>query len=250
MKILILMTNSATLTLSTGEKHASGFWAEEFVLPYQIFKQEGYEVDVATIGGLTPSVDKTSIDPNFMPYVRPAGSQVNDSEQAREFIKFIEASSDLKKPLNLDDFTKAQVAAYDGIFLSRGHGAMQDMPKSDAMTQLFRWAIELDKPIAAVCHGGSGILALRTPEGRWPFEGYRMTCFSHEEELVTPIAGMLPFILQFEIERLGGIYEKANVIWGSHVVEDRNLVTGQNPYSSDAVAKAFAKKLNKVKVPA
>jgi putative intracellular protease/amidase len=77
-----------------------------------------------------------------------------------------------------------------------------------------------------------------------------MTCFSHEEELVTPIAGMLPFILQFEIERLGGIYEKANVIWGSHVVEDRNLVTGQNPYSSDAVAKAFAKKLNKVKVPA
>ena len=80
------MTNSATLTLSTGEKHASGFWAEEFVLPYQIFKQEGYEVDVATIGGLAPSVDKTSIDPNFMPYVRPVGSQVDDTEQAREFM--------------------------------------------------------------------------------------------------------------------------------------------------------------------
>ncbi|MEV7547781.1 DUF3574 domain-containing protein, partial [Streptomyces sp. NPDC089915] len=37
--------------------------------------------------------------------------------------------------------------------------------------------------------------------GRWPFEGYRMTAFSHEEELVTNMAGRLPLILDGDINR-------------------------------------------------
>lgn len=250
MKILILLTSSATLTLLDGEKHASGFWAEELVVPYQIYKQEGYEIDVATIGGLTPTVDETSIDPNLLPNVRPVGVQIDDAAQSREFVNFTNELPDLKKPLNLDNFTKAQVASYDGIYLSGGHGAMEDMPKSNAMTQVLSWAIELDKPIAAVCHGHSGLLPLRNSEGHWPFEGYRMTCFSHDEELATSMAGMLPFVLELEVRRLGAIYEKADVIWGSHVVEDRNLTTGQNPYSSEALAKTFIKKLSQTKVTA
>jgi putative intracellular protease/amidase len=66
-----------------------------------------------------------------------------------------------------------------------------------------------------------------------------MTAFSHEEELVTDMAGRLPFVLQVELERLGARYEKAPVTWGSWVVHDRNLLTGQNPHSSRALATAF-----------
>lgn len=66
-----------------------------------------------------------------------------------------------------------------------------------------------------------------------------MTSFSHDEELVTDMAGRLPFVLQVELERLGAAYEKADAIWDSHVVEDRNLITGQNPYSSTALAETF-----------
>jgi putative intracellular protease/amidase len=70
-----------------------------------------------------------------------------------------------------------------------------------------------------------------------------MTAFSHGEELVTDMAGQLPFVLQVELERLGARYEQAAELWGSHVVEDRNLITGQNPYSSTALAEHFVARL-------
>jgi putative intracellular protease/amidase len=71
-----------------------------------------------------------------------------------------------------------------------------------------------------------------------------MTAFSHAEELVTDMVGRLPFVLQFELERLGARYEKAEDIWGSHVVEDRNIITGQNPHSSAAIAEALVRALS------
>lgn len=247
MKILMLITNQATLHLLNGEMHPSGFWAEEFVVPYKRFKKEGYDIDIATIGGIRPTVDRTSIDPHFARYVRPAGSQEEDAGRSTEYAEFINNVSDLKNPKNLDLFTKEQVAVYDGIYLSGGHGALGDMPKSDAMTQVFRWSLELNKLIAAVCHGHCGLLNLRDGESRWPFAGYRLTAFSHAEELVTNMAGKLPFVLEIELKRLGALYEKADVIWDSHVVVDRNLITGQNPYSSRAIAETIVQKLKELK---
>ncbi len=247
MNILIFMTNRAKLHLLDGEMHPSGFWAEEIVVPYKRFKQEGYEITIATIGGIPPTVDKTSIDPAFMPYVRPKGSTDNDVALAAEYVQFIESLPDLKHPLNLDTLTKEQIASYDGIYLCGGHGAISDMPKSDEMTQILRWALEMDKPIAVVCHGHCGLLTLRDGESKWPFSGYHLTCFSHDEELVTNMAGRLPYVLELELRRLGGIYEKAEAIWASHVVVDRNLITGQNPHSSEALAETLVKKLNDIK---
>ena len=244
MKILILMTNRKTLHLLDGEIHPSGFWAEEFVVPYKRFKQEGYEINIATIHGMQPTVDQTSIDPQVLPYVMPAGVQVDTNAQAAAYLQFIERLPDLKNPLNLDSLTREQIASYDGVYICGGHGAIGDMPKSDEMAQLLRWIMAMDKPLATVCHGHCGLLSLRDGESKWPFAGYRLTSFSHGEELATSMAGRLPFVLEVELTRLGALYEKSDVIWGSHVVVDRNLVTGQNPYSSAAIAEAFVQKLN------
>jgi len=116
---------------------------------------------------------------------------------------------------------------------------MEDMPASRAMTRLLLTALSLDKPIASVCHGPTAFLSPRDAVGESPLRGYRMTCFSHVEELATRINGRLPMVLELEIGRLGIQYSKSPVVWGSHVVVDRNLVTGQNPYSSDAVGRRF-----------
>lgn len=247
MKVLILMTNRKTLHLLDGEIHPSGFWAEEFVVPYKRFKQEGYYIDIATIQGIPPTVDQTSIDPAMLLNVRPANAQIDINTQVAEYLQVIEDVPALKSPLNLDLFTREQVASYDGIYISGGHGAIGDMPKSDEMTQLLRWMIELDRPIATVCHGHCSMLNLRDSESNWPFAGYRLSAFSHSEELVTSMAGRLPFVLEVELTRLGALYEKSSVLWGSHVVVDRNLVTGQNPYSSRAVAESFVQKLSSAK---
>jgi len=242
-RILILLTKSKSLGLLDGRQHDSGFWAEEFVVPYERFVKEGYEVDVATIGGATPTPDRGSLTPQIVGYTRPVGSPDNDERNVAHYQQVIGSLAALKHPMNVSDITKEQLASYIGVYISGGHGAMDDFPHDPDMTRVVRWILALDKPLAVVCHGQSALLPLRDSQGHWPLEGYRMTAFSHDEELVTEMAGQLPFVLQVEVERLGSKYEKAPVIWGSCVVEDRNLITGQNPYSSTALADAFVKRL-------
>ncbi|MDF5752064.1 type 1 glutamine amidotransferase domain-containing protein [Spongiactinospora sp. TRM90649] len=241
--VLILMTKAKTLGLLDGRQHASGFWAEEFVVPYERLVQEGYDVDIATIGGEAPTPDQGSLTPFVVGLTRPKGSPDHDEANVAHYNDVIGSLAALREPMNVADITKEKLAGYAGVYISGGHGAMEDLPHDAAMTGVVRWILELGKPLAVVCHGQSALLPLRNSEGRWPLEGVRMTAFSHDEEMVTEMAGQLPFVLQIELERLGARYEKSDVIWGSHVVEDGNIITGQNPYSSTALAEAFVKRL-------
>jgi putative intracellular protease/amidase len=50
----------------------------------------------------------------------------------------------------------------------------------------------------------------------------------------------VPFLVEDELKRLGGLYEKA-ADWQSFVIVDGRLVTGQNPASSAAGAKELLK---------
>lgn len=243
VKVLILMTTSATLNLIDGRQHASGFWAEEFVVPYERLIGEGYEVDVATIGGQAPTPDKGSLTPQTVGNTRPISSPDRDKRDVAHYQEVINSLDVLRQPADVADVTRPKLESYKGVYISGGHGAMDDMPHDATMTRVVRWILELNKPLAVVCHGHSALLPLRDSEGHWPLRGYRMTAFSHEEELVTDMSGQLPFVLQIELERLGARYQKAPVIWDSCVVEDRNLLTGQNPYSSAALADAFVKRL-------
>lgn len=245
-KILVLMTKAKSLSLLDGFQHPSGFWAEEFAVPYERFIKEGYEVDVATVGGDAPYPDQGSLSAQTVGATRPAGSADHDDENVSHYRSVIESTEPLKAPKDISALTKEEVADYVGVYVSGGHGAMEDLPNSTAVTRVMRWIIELDKPLAVVCHGQSALLSLRDSHGNWPFEDYRMTAFSHDEELVTDMAGKLPFVLQVELERLGVKYEKATQIWGSCVVEDRNLITGQNPYSSTELAETFVQRLAKL----
>jgi putative intracellular protease/amidase len=246
-RVLILITKAKELGLLDGRMHASGFWAEEFVVPYERFTEAGFEVDVATIGGVRPTPDHGSLTVETVRATRPVGSPDRDVENIARYKKVIGELDKLHHPLDVADLTRERIAGYSGVYISGGHGAMQDMPHDAEMTRVVRTVLDLDLPLAAVCHGHSALLPLRDPHGRWPLDGYRMVAFSHDEELVTDMAGQLPFVLQVELERLGAKYEKADVIWGSRVVEDRNLLTGQNPYSSTELAEAFVRKLEDVR---
>lgn len=243
-KLLIVLTNASTLTLTDGTDHPSGYWAEELVVPYERFANAGYAVDIATLGGVAPSVDRSSLDPEMIRWVRPADAAVDDAARVQHFRKVIEGIDGLRAPLDLGHIDAEQLADYAGVYISGGHGCMQDMPAAPAMTRFLLQALARDMPIASVCHGPTAFLAPRESTGQSPFEGYRMTCFSHAEEFFTPINGKLPLVLEIEVKRIGAHYSKAPGPWGEHVVVDRNLVTGQNPHSSDAVARTFLRHLD------
>jgi putative intracellular protease/amidase len=238
-KILTVVTNAATLTLTDGTQHPSGFWAEELAVPYKLYRQAGYAVDIATLGGIVPSVDKSSLNPEMMRWVRPPQSEADDVALSKELKTTLDGIAGLKAPKDVGALTKDELAAYAGVYISGGHGCMEDMPASPAMTRFLLSLLALDKPIGSVCHGPTAFLSPRDASGQSPFQGYHMTCFSHVEEFATPINGRLPLVLELELKRLGIHYSKGPYPWASHVVRDRNLVTGQNPYSSAAVGQAF-----------
>ena len=243
-KVLILMTKAKTLSLLDGRAHPSGFWAEEFVVPYQRLVREGYDVDVATIGGELPQPDARSLTPDMVRWTRPRDSADDDEERVAYYRRSIDEIEALRRPKNIAELTPEEFDGYAGVYISGGHGAMEDMPNDGSMTRLVRWILDSDKPFAVLCHGHSALLPLRDGRGRWPLEGYRMTAFSQTEEQETDLAGMLPFVLQVELQRLGALYQQAETTWGSCVVADRNLITGQNPYSTAALTETFLDKLD------
>jgi putative intracellular protease/amidase len=86
-----------------------------------------------------------------------------------------------------------------------------------------------------VCHAPSAILATRI-HGESPFKGYRVTCFTDEEEEAVGIAPKAPWLLETELKEKVGIDFSRGPIWEPYMVEDRNLITGQNPHSAAILA--------------
>ncbi|MBK3648047.1 type 1 glutamine amidotransferase domain-containing protein, partial [Streptomyces sp. MBT33] len=91
------------------------------------------------------------------------------------------------------------------------------------------------KPLAIVCHGPASILSTRI-HGRSPFTGYRMTCFTDEEEEAVGLASRAPWLLETELKDKIGVEFSRGEIWKPYMVEDRTLITGQNPASAAVLA--------------
>ena len=66
-------------------------------------------------------------------------------------------------------------------------------------------------------------------------KGKRVTGFANSEEEAVQLTKIVPFLVEDELKRLGGLYEKAPN-WQSFVIVDGRLITGQNPASSTAAA--------------
>jgi len=65
-----------------------------------------------------------------------------------------------------------------------------------------------------------------------------VTGFTNGEEAAVHLTDVVPFLVEDELKRLGGLYEKAPD-WQSFAIVDGRLITGQNPASSTAAAKAL-----------
>jgi putative intracellular protease/amidase len=150
-----------------------------------------------------------------------------------------------QQPVALSAMTDEEMAGFDAVFVPGGHGPMVDLADNPDVTRLLQILHAKGATVAALCHGPAALLAAGgRDDGEWLFEGYRLTCFTDEEEDQT-VAGRLgmPWYLDTALKNAGAVFDDAPSAWVSHVVVDRNLVTGQNPGSSEAVADAVLKSL-------
>jgi putative intracellular protease/amidase len=80
------------------------------------------------------------------------------------------------------------------------------------------------------------------PDGSQLVSGRAVTGFSNSEEAAVGLTEIVPFLVEDELRKNGGKYSKG-ADWQSYSVSDGNLITGQNPASSEAVAQAVVAQL-------
>ena len=86
--------------------------------------------------------------------------------------------------------------------------------------------------------------AAHDDDGSWPFAGYRMTGLSNTEERLNTFGWKAPWYLEDRLKENGADYSKALLPLRPHVVVDRNLYTGQNPFSSEKLAERIIADVN------
>jgi putative intracellular protease/amidase len=93
--------------------------------------------------------------------------------------------------------------------------------------------------VALVCHS-PGVLHRVTYKGAPIVKGKRVTGFTNTEEEEVHLTNVVPFLVEDELKRLGGIFEKTPN-WQPFSIVDGRLITGQNPASSTVAAQALLK---------
>jgi len=78
----------------------------------------------------------------------------------------------------------------------------------------------------------------RTSDGKRLVAGKSVTGFSNTEEAAVGLAQVVPFLVEDMLRNNGGNYSKKDN-GRPYAVADGHLITGQNPASSEAVAKAL-----------
>lgn len=223
MKILMVMTSHDQLG-NTGRK--TGIWLEEFAAPYFIFRDAGVQLTLASPKGGQPPIDPKSDEPENQ---TPAMTRFKKDEQAKKEFSATIKLADMKA----EDF--------DTVFYPGGHGPMWDLAEDRNSIKLLESFYNSEKPIALVCHA-PGVLRHVTFKGAPLVKGKRVTGFTNSEEDAVQLTKVVPFLVEDELKRLGGLFEKAPD-WQSFVLVDGRLITGQNPASSTAGAQALLKKM-------
>lgn len=219
MNILLILTSHDQLG-NTG--HKTGFWLEEFATPFYIFKDAGADLTLASPNGGQPPLDPKSDEPDFQ------------TEATERFKSDKDAQAQLASTKKLADISPGD---YDAIFYAGGHGPLWDLTEDSHSIALIESTYASGKPVAAVCHAPAVLRHTKAPDGTPLVKGKSVTGFSNTEEDAVQLSDVVPFLLEDELKANGANYSKAED-WHPYAITDGNLITGQNPASSEPVAKA------------
>ena len=228
--ILMVVSAADSLTMRDGSDHPTGYWAEELVVSHRTLLDAGHTVHIATPGGKKPTVDEVSL----------AAESAGGQDRADSFRRYIDSlDAELSNPLVLAD---VDASAYDAVVMPGGHGPMADLYQDADLGRLLTAVNTAGKIIAPFCHGPAGLLSATDDDGAFTFAGRRLTVFTNEEELGGGTGPNTPWFVEDVLKEKGAAVDNG-AAWTSHVVRDGNLITGQNPQSSEDVAKEVLKAL-------
>ncbi len=257
-KVLVIGSNATRIEIQGGGWGSTGQYLNETVVPAMAVIEAGYDVVLATPEGTKPHIDEASdsaqhFEGDVAAYQRAKDFWANDPamNRVRTLRSVIEEGLD----------------NYIGVFVPGGQAPVVDLMQDAELGEILRHFHERAKPTALLCHGPVAVTAAM-PHARefraaliagdtakaaewakgWQYAGYRMTVFSDTEEKVIEdhiLHAKLYFNMIDALKTAGGKVIKGQVDFEPHVIEDRELITGQNPRSDHPIAAKLVQALNR-----
>ena len=221
-KVLVVLTSHDQLG-DTGRK--TGFWLEELAAPYYTFKDAGVELTLTSPEGGRPPLDPKSDDP------------AAQTDATRRFKDDALANEQLANTVKLSDVSAGN---YDAIFYPGGHGPLWDLVSDQSSIDLIEEFWSAGKPVSSVCHAPIVLVNARDSSGELIVKDRDVTGFTNSEEDGVGLTEIVPMLVEDTMLRLGAKYSKAGD-WEVYTRQDGNLITGQNPASSEQVAELVLK---------
>ncbi|MEH6390009.1 MAG: type 1 glutamine amidotransferase domain-containing protein, partial [Pseudomonas profundi] len=157
------------------------------------FIDAGADVTLASPAGGQPPIDPKSELPDF----QTAATQRFNADEATQ--------SQLANTIKLSDVTAAD---YDAVFYPGGHGPLWDLTENPHSIQLIEQFLAAQKPVAAVCHASCALLNANDSSGIPIVKNRVVTGFSNSEEEAVQLTDVVPFLLEDELKKKGGDYQK------------------------------------------
>lgn len=258
--ILVVTSSADTLLLRNGREEPVGYFLNELVIPVTAALEAGYEMILATPTGAHPVMDRHSV----------AASHFGNSEGAlQQALDFVNTHPAMRNPRSFRSLIDAGLDRYVGLFVPGGHPPMVDLMQDLELGEILRHMHATSTTTALLCHGPIAITAAmpnarefraalvagRTEDAKalaagWQYAGYRMTVFSNDEEHYAEEhnlgGGRVPFYVNDALKIAGGdvsISDKG--IFQPLVIEDRELITGQNPASDHEIGRRLVTALDR-----
>jgi putative intracellular protease/amidase len=260
-KVLVILSSADQLELRDGKTYHTGYYLDELEIPLRKIVDAGYTPVFANPKGNAVSFDPVSNDKVFFG---------GDEAVRAAAVKFLEEIKDLQHPKTLAAIGGEGTSDYVGILIPGGHAPMQDVSQEKTLGPILMSFHTTGRPTGIICHGPTALLStLADPVAfrkamisgdftaasklavGWPYAGYRLTVFSPGEEHAIEgqghqLGGSVQFYAADALAQAGAHVDRL-AAWKVNVIEDRELVSGQQPFSSDAFGDAFVAKLKAAK---
>jgi len=235
-KVLFVMSTAKELKLTNGKTYSeTGVFLSEFYLAYKDIGNLGYEIDIATPDGVASSIDKESLNPK---YWSGRDSLIVEAQN------FVAKNSKFIKPFALEKVLE-NPDQYSGIVIPGGQGLMVDLMYNKNVFDILKLFSKKGKAIGLICHAPALILSI--PKEENPFIGYKVNSVTGLEEFFIE-----KFIMKGkptnrkigrQLKKQGLKYMKGSPA-GNFAIRDKELITSQNPYSSQAFIVLYLAALN------
>ena len=198
---------------------------EEIVMAYDVFANNGYQVDVLSPeGGAIPIGYLNTSNPTQKKYLYDG--------------RFMDKLEHTLKPSEINPVD------YQAVYYSGGGAAMFGIADNESIQKIATGIYENNGIVSAVCHGTAGLVNLKGKDGKSIFQDKNITGFpDFFEKKDQPYYATFPFKIDQAVKTNGGKFKFSEKGGDNFYIKDGRLITGQDPSSTSSVAKEVVESL-------